>query len=912
MNSKLILLAFNIFLIFNTIDATPNCILNIKNSELYTFTFSFPDDTITSNTDTITKDNSFETQYGLLELNCIAGVVDKINAESFIQGSINSPEQLIKGLVAGFLISDYDGSPGSSSLYSLRGGSSFSNNNPPLVIIDGFPIDLSEYSTTQNPLSVIHSNDIESITVLKDGTALNYGAKASNGVIIITTKKAYVNSPFRVSYSGNVSLSANQKTHDVYSANEYRTLINEQYSDNPEAISLLGNSDTDWQNEIFQKSISTNHHINLSGYFNKINTPYSVSYGYQKQNGILKASSLQRNNLALKLQPSFFKDHLRFNLDIKNSFNKGQTADTMAITNAILFDPTQAVYDEGNDFYGYFTWQVSSGDMNHIATRNPLAILELNNDRIKEKHAMYNFAMNYQFHFIPDLNISIRYGHHNILSDRTIILPANSPYNYFYENESKEEYIDSVSSNIIDSYLSYNKEFKAINSKMNILLSNFNQSSSKKNSYSKSELNSITESSSSSITHIQSSFAGRLNFCFNDRYFVNLSIRREALSKYSKEFENYPYIGIAWKIVKENFFKKNIFLNDLKLFINYGISSQQTNSDEIYYLYNSFSNPLYDPLTRFNNFDIKTPVQSDFNFGLNYGFYKNRFKGYLNYYMRNSKDIIVPASFSFATGYSIINISLGEIKNKGVEISLNSILLSKQNFNWSAGLRFAYNKNEINYLLKDTVLTCLISGGIYGGVGNSIQVQMPDYPVNSFFVLGQVYGADKLPVEGLYIDMNEDGVFDYDDFYANKKPSPDYTMSFNSSLKYKKFDLSVIGRVYFGNYVYNNAASYTSSYSSLYSQSGYLSNITKGYNFEEAQYFSDYYIEDASFIKIDNINIGYSLNKNKKLNARLYITVHNAFTFTKYSGIDPEIPSGIDGFRYPVPRIFSIGLDVNF
>lgn len=336
MNSKLILLTFNIFLIFNTIDATSNCVLNVKKLEFYNFTYSLPDDTITSQKDTLAKDDCFETQYGLIDLNCIAGVVDIINAENFVQGNINSPEQLIKGLVPGFLISDYDGSPGSSSLYSLRGGSSFFYNNPPLVIIDGFPIDLSEYSTIQNPLSIIHSNDIESITVLKDGTALNYGAKASNGVIIITTKKVSVNSPFRINYSGNVSLSTNQKTHNIYSANEYRTLINERYSDNPEAISLLGKSDTDWQNEIFQKSISTNHHINLSGYFNKINTPYSVSYGYQKQNGILKTSLLQRNNLALKLQPSFFKDHLRFNIDIKSSFNKGQVADTEAITNAVF------------------------------------------------------------------------------------------------------------------------------------------------------------------------------------------------------------------------------------------------------------------------------------------------------------------------------------------------------------------------------------------------------------------------------------------------------------------------------------------------------------------------------------------------------------------------------------------------
>ena len=864
----------------------------IKNS----LTFILQEDSVITLKDTSKNKNS---EFNTFNENNYIGYICKLENKDFIKGNLSSPEKLIKGLVPGLLISDISGAPGSFSEVTYRGSNTIFGNSTPLIIIDGFPIVTSNFSDYLNPTDIIHPSNIESISFISDASILDFDN--GNGAIIIKSKKADRNQPLSLSYSGNISLSTLSEKYDVLNVHEFRTIINERYADNENILSLLGNAETDWQDVIFRNSISTNQHLNISKYLKKINTPVTFSYGYRKNNGILETSSLQRNNLALNLQPSFFKDHLKLLIDVKKMYSKGSIANEQAIKNAALFDPTQTVYEADE----YFFYKDSSGNRILYAPVNPLALLEMRKDSVKNNHSLYNFGLNYKFHFLPNLNFTAKYSIHKTNFKESVSYPYNYP-SYYYGDVRKEGVSDTLTNKLFKVSMQYHKRLKKLKSEINLIL-RYNDDNTTKKYYTYSKIeNTNLNSYYSRIAYSVNSkvFFGIFNLNITDKYFLNwtTNINRLIYSR-NNSFLTNQYIGLAWKLSNEKFMSNIHFIKNLKLYINYKSFSED---------YLSIVRQT-DPFSYIHP-EIKVPKKKGFETGLSFNILKNKISGTIGFYKYTKKDMIIPIIVPPNSFFSNIYINAGEIQNKGTEININSIIINKKHLKWEFRLNHTYLKNVFYNNSED--LLYFYSETIKSYPQLYIQMSMDGYPVNSFFVYKQIYNKNQEPLENTYVDFNRDGnIYKYDDSYLYKSQAPDHVFGFNSYFMYHNFSFYISGRVHFGNYVYNYVASSTSSY---YSLKNYYSfnNITDYYHFElngfqNQQYFSDYYIENASFFKIDNISFAYNIPNKKKYSAEISFNIQSAFKFTNYSDIDPEVPSGIDYFRYPVPRIFSVGINLN-
>ncbi len=873
--------------------------------------------------------------YGTTRKEDATGSVKAIDSEDFNRGSITSPQQLVVGKIAGVQITDGGGAPGEGATIRIRGGSSLSASNDPLIVIDGVPLDNEGVSGMRNPLNTIHPSDIENFTILKDASATAiYGLRASNGVIIINTKKGKAGAPMRINYTGNVSFSSRYNQVDNFGANEYRALVQEKYAGNSLVLDLLGTADTDWQDEIYRTAVSHDHNINFSGSVSTL--PYRVSISYSDMDGILKTDNLKRTTGSINLNPSFLDDHLTVDLNLKGMHINNTFANRGAIGGAVSMDPTQPVYDPDSPYDGYFTWTNPDGTPYFTATTNPIAQLMMRDDLSTVKRFIGNMQLEYKMHFLPDLTAKLNIGHDGSISEGTINVPETAPWGFDAVNGGGEasEYTQEKKNSLLDFYFNYVSEIPVINSRINAVAGYSWQHFYRQGTYFSTNargtvLNQATDYETESYLV---SFFGRLNYVFMDRYLVTFTLRQDGSSRFSPEtrWELFPSVALAWNIDEEPFMASNV-LTTLKLRLGYGVTGQQniTSNDYPYLPRYTYGEPnakyqfgdTYFTTLRPEGYDanLKWEETETYNIGLDFGFLNNRITGEIDAYYKYTKDLIntipIPAGTNL-TNQILTNV--GNMENRGIEFAINAVVLSRPGLSWDVGFNATYNENKITKLtlVDDPNYEGVPVGGISGAVGNTIQIHSVGYPKYSFYVWEQVYDQDGTPIEGLYVDRNGDGTITVEDRYRYKHPDPNVFMGFNSMLRYGNFDFSFAGRIALGNYIYNNNFSNSGSYSSIY-LSGCLGNANRNLietQFENPKYFSDYYIENGSYLKLDNASLGYTFDNllAGKLNLRVYTTAQNLLLITKYRGLDPEVANGIDNNIYPRPRTFLFGVSMTY
>lgn len=896
--------------------------------------------------------------YGTVKKNDATGSVIAIKPDEKNRGLQVSPQDMLMGKVAGVSVASSTGQPGSSSSIRIRGGSSLSAKNDPLVVIDGVIMGNSAPDGLSNPLSTINPSDIESFTVLKDASATAiYGFRASNGVIIITTKKGKSGS-VKINYSGNVSVSTKRNKVDVMSGDEYRDYITNAPNTTEgmlNALNLFPNVSTDWQDEVLRTAISTDHNISAYGSVKEF-MPYRVSFGYTDQNGILKTSNFQRYTGSVSLTPSFFQDHLNVNLNGKGVYIKNRFADTGALGSAVSFDPTKPVTN-GSKYGGYFTW---TGDYTPDGTRatsagvNPVSMLEMVDDRSTAKSFIGNAQFDYKLHFLPDLRFNMNMGIDYTSVEGKKYVDPNAPGSYQPDDDatgSNRIYNSTHKNKLFDFYAQYSKELPSVASRFDVMAGYSYQSyqtqtdnvtyylSRKPETFGQNTTVS-NEYKETDTKYVLASFYGRMNYSLMDKYLLTFTLRDDASSRFAKDkrWGLFPSLALGWKMNEEGFMKDFSSLDELKLRLGWGVTGQQ-DINQGDYPYLSFYRegkggamyPVYDAagnVTWINvlaptaaNPNLKWETTTTYNVGIDYGFLNGRITGSLDGYIRKTKDLInaevnVPAGTDFAE-YVVSNI--GSLENKGVEFSINTRPIVSRDFSWDLGFNIAYNKTKITELTyndnSDSPGKRFESTGGDGGL--RLKIHSVGYAPGTFYVFQQVYDADGNPIEGEYVDRNGDGVITDNDLYRYKKPTADVLMGFNSKFTYKQWDLGFNGRVSLGNYNFNStAANAALGVNELFGNNALSNKPTSALKtgFQSRQRLSDYYIQNASSLKIDNITLGYNVDKfiKSSWNARFYATVQNPIIITKYDGLDPEVNDGMDNNVYPRPITVLFGVNINF
>lgn len=894
---------------------------------------------ITLSENAVALDEAVVIGYGAVKKSDATGSVIAIKPDKMNRGQTTNAQDMISGKVAGVSVVSDGGTPGGGATIRVRGGSSLSASNDPLIVIDGLPMDNDGIKGVSNFLSTINPNDIESFTVLKDASATAiYGSRASNGVILITTKKGEAGSAPRISYDGNFSISQKKGEIEVMNGDQFRDFVKNMYADQPEVLEKLGTANTNWQDEIFRTAFGTDHSVTVSGGLK--NMPYRASIGYTNQEGILKTSEFERYTAAMNVSPSFFNNHLKVNLNAKGMIAKNRFADTGAIGSALSMDPTQAVFDsreEYKDFGGYFQWYTTGKDgerlYNSVAPQNPVAMLDLKEDRSKAKSFLGNAQIDYKFHFLPELRANLNLGMDYSEGKQSLYIdPVAAAANPYGRTGSEEQ---TKYNHSLDFYLQYGKSIKdhTFDVMMGYAWQHFYREGS---SYYEGVIDQYNPRSNVWKTESYLvSFFGRANYNYKGKYLATLTLRQDGTSRFPVEnrWSMFPSIALGWKMNEEGFLKDVSFLSDLKLRLGYGITGQQNlNQGDYPYIPTYVENQsgalypfdgIYFPTSRPNayNKNLKWEETTTYNAGLDFGFLQNRISGSLEWYYRQTNDLLNVVDVSAGTNFTNRVISnVGSLENKGFEFSLNTKPIVTDDFTWDLGYNVTFNQNKITKLTTGSGSDYIVpTGGISSGTGTTIQAHAVGQPASSFYVYEQVYDNSGNPIEGLFVDRNEDGIVNEKDRYFYNKPAADVLMGMSSKMTYKGWDLGFSLRASLGNYVYNDvdAARANIGQANIWSSKGFFSNRPMSAfdtNFQgNGDYFmSDYYVQDASFVRVDNITLGYTFKNmfNKGVIARVYGTVSNPFVFTKYKGLDPEVNSGIDNNLYPRPMVSLIGLSI--
>ena len=897
--------------------------------------------------------------YGSVKKNDMTGSVTAIKPDKLNKGLITNAQDMMTGKIAGVSVISKGGAPGEGATIRIRGGSSLTAENDPLIVIDGLAMDNKGVKGLANPLSMVNPNDIESFTVLKDASATAiYGSRASNGVIIITTKKGQAGARPTISYDGNVSVSTVKSTVDVMDGDQFRSFIKDIWGEDSEAYSKLGNANTDWQKEIFRPAVSTDHNLTISGGLK--NMPYRVSFGYTNQNGIVKTSKFERYTASVSLAPSFFEDHLKINANLKGMIAKNRYADGGAVGSAVSFDPTQSVRsdDPYHQYYfdGYFQWNTDASSLNDDtwkrtfngnAPGNPVALLEEKDDRAISKSLIGNLELDYKFHFLPDLHAHVNGGMDLSTGKQyTDVSPYSSTNNYYgsYGWEQKDKYNLSL-----NAYLQYSKDFTDKH-RFDVMAGyewqHFHDTSDQEYWGLYPLSNNVVEnrgqrynntSSGSATESYLVSFFGRVNYTLLDRYLFTATVRQDGSSRFHKNnrWGLFPSFALGWKLKEEAFLKDVDVLSDLKLRLGYGITGQQNiNSGDYPYLavYETNKDGAYYPIlgegTTYRpnayNPDLKWEKTTTYNVGLDFGFLNNRINGAVDYYYRKTTDLLNSVFVSAGTNFKNKVLSnVGSLENSGIEFSINSKPVVTTDWTWDLGFNITYNKNEITKLTTGDSENYYVAAGdnIGGGRDMKAMAHAVGHPASSFYVYQQVYDENGKPIENEFVDRNGDGTINGDDRYFYKKPTADVLMGLTSRLSYKSWDFSFSLRASLNNYVYNSveAGGSDCNPTSVYSFGalnnrplmGVANNIQ---NLKDNTLLSDYFVQNASFMKCDNITLGYSFKKlfGASIGGRVYAAVQNVFTITKYKGLDPEVEKGLDNNIYPRPLTTLIGLSLNF
>lgn len=877
---------------------------------------------------TMTLDDVVVIGYGTSRKGDLTGAVANVSSKDFNEGMISSPEQLINGKIAGVRIMSNSGSPTAGSTIRIRGGASLNASNDPLIVLDGVPLEIGGISgNNSNFLSLINPNDIESMTVLKDASSTAiYGSRASNGVIIITTKKG-ADSKLKISFNTTNSLQVRTQTADMLSRGEFIDVVSSNGTDAQKA--LLGTANTDWNDEIYNVAFGTDNNLSFSGKLKNI--PYRVSLGYYNQDGILRTDNAERITGNISVSPSFFNNYLKFNVNIKGSLNKNRFANSGAIWAASTYNPTLPVYS-GNDAFGGYTEAIdNTGTPVTRGVRNPLGMLKQYKSTSDIKRVIGNADVDYKFHFLPELKFHATVGYDYAEGKGKIYVPEEAT-EYFTTGGRDFTYGPQINTNrLLTTYLNYNKTLGEFTIDAT---AGYDYQAWKSTSEKYSELNvaGVEQKSiaASDQRHVLLSYYGRLNLTYDTRYMLTATVRRDGTSRFNKDnrWGTFPSLALAWRISEESFFENWETLSNLKLRGSYGVTGQQdgignynylpvytgSQSGAEYQFGNAFY-PTYRPEAYVS--DLKWETTTAWNAGIDFGFFNNRLSGSVDFYTRKTKDLLATVPSPAGTNFDkTILTNVGNVDSHGLEFGLNVTPIDTKNITWDMSFNATWQRMKIKNLslVKGTAITNTSVGPTIDSY--YFQVLSEGYEPYMFYLYHQLYDEKGKPIEGAYADLNDDGEINSDDLYRYKSPSPDWILGFSTSLRYKKWNLGMSFRANIGNYVYNGMAMNTGAWNTMSYNDYQLNNLSSSYlktGFRERQFLSDYYVENASFLKMDNITLTYNFGKLWNcFNLNASAMVQNVFTVTNYSGVDPEVPNGMDSSFYPRPRIFSLGLGLDF
>ena len=867
--------------------------------------------------------------YGTVRKSDATGSVMSVEADQLNKGLATSPADLLQGKTPGVQITTNSGAPGAGAKIRIRGGSSLSASNDPLIVIDGLPISSTDISGG-DVLNTINPNDIESFSILKDASATAiYGSRASNGVILITTKKGKAGAKPRINVDMSGTFKTVAKKVDVLGPEAFREFFMANYGDNADAVAALGNASTNWQDEIYKTAFAEEINASVTGGYvsgsKAFKMPYRVSAGFLNNDGNLKTSGMTRGTVGFNLTPTLLDDRLTINLNAKGVFTHNSYADEGAIGAAVQYDPLKPVDNK---------WE-SNGAPNTMSTLNPVAMLNEQNKDAYVRRFVGNAQFDYKFKFLDGLRANLNLGLDYSTTSGWNVSDPGSEISYHNKVENGtgawEKYTQTRRDQTLEFYLAYAKDLKQINSRFDVLAGYswqhfYNKTTDQKIANDGSGVEYPVSKPLFKTESYLISFYGRLNYTLLDRYLLTFTIRDDGTSRFqNNKWGVFPSAALAWRISEENFLKNVDWLSNLKLRLGWGITGQQninsgdypsiatyhTNqSGSLYMLGNSVVTPI---TAKGYASNIKWEETTTYNIGLDFGFARNRINGSIDLYKRVTKDLLnkVPvASGTNLTNYLLMNV--GDMENKGIEVALNFVPIEKKDLRWEFGVNVAYNKNEITRLTAsdDPSYLGVETGDISGGVGNHIQIHQVGNPISSFFVFQQVYDEAGKPLEGVYVDRNHDGQITDDDRYIYYKPDADVNIGFNTELSYKKWTLSASLRSSLGNYVYNNVASNTEMKADMWTNNFICNRVsTAPYsNFAQAQYRSDYYVQNASYLKLDKVTLAYNITDWVRVN----FTAQNIFTITNYDGVDPEVGNGIDNNMYPRSRNFILGASFNF
>ena len=869
--------------------------------------------------------------YGTQRKSDLTGSVSSMRSEDFNAGLISSPEQLINGKVSGVQIMTNSGSPTAGSSIRIRGGASLNASNEPLIVLDGVPLESGGISgNSSNFLSLINPSDIENMTILKDASSTAiYGSRASNGVIIITTKKGS-SDKLKISFSTTNSVQTRTRTADMLSRDEFVGVIN-TYGTN-EQKALLGNSSTNWNNQIFQTALGTDNNLSLSGRI-LLNLPARASVGFYTQDGIVKTDNAKRLTGSLSLAPSFLNEHLTVALNAKGSYNNNRFANG-AIWAASTYNPTLPVYSGNNNFGGY-TEAIDNSNMPvNAAVRNPLGMLEQYKSTSTVKRFIGNADIDYKMHFLPDLKFHATLGYDYASGMGDIYIPAEAAQ-YYTTNGRDYSYGPQKNSNrLLTTYFNYNKYFDSTNSSLDATVG-YDYQFWKTTTETYSEYSTLGEIQTTSAArdqrHALLSYYARLNYTHNDKYMLTATVRRDGTSRFHEDHRwgTFPSIALAWRLNEEDFLKDIDILSNLKLRTSFGITGQQDGIGNYNYLpvytysqsgaevqYGNQWYYTYRPEAYVQ--DLKWETTSSWNFGFDFGFLKNRINGSLDYYTRQTKDLLARVPSPAGTNFDkTILTNVGNVDSHGTEFTLNVVPIDTKDFTWEVSYNMTWQKMKVKNL-------SLVDGGEATNtlVGPSIdsyqfQVLTEGYEPYMFYLYHQLYDETTgKPIEGAYADLNGDGEINSGDLYRYKSPAPDFIFGLSTSLQYKQWSLGMGFRANVGNYVYNGMAMNTGAWNTVSFNSYQLNNLNRSFmdtGFNNRQHLSDHYVENASFLKMDNLSLGYNFGRiSKWASLNVNVMVQNVFCITNYSGVDPEVPNGMDASFYPRPRTYSLSVGLEF
>ena len=874
--------------------------------------------------------------YGTARKSDLTGSVATVKSKDFNKGLVSSPEQLINGKVSGVQIMSNSGSASAGSTIRVRGGASLNASNDPLIVLDGVPLEQGGISgNSSNFLSMINPSDIESMTVLKDASSTAiYGSRASNGVIIITTKKGQQGA-VKVNFNTTNSMQTRAQMVDMLSRDEFVNVINQFGTDNQK--SLLGTANTDWNDEVYRTAFGTDNNLSVSGSIDKW-LPFRVSVGYYNQSGLVRKDNVERWTGNVVLTPSFFQDHLKLTINAKGTLNNNSFNNGGAVWAAATFNPTIPVYS-GNDKYGGYNEALDAdGYPVNAGVRNPRGLVDLYDSKSKVSRFIGSMDVDYKVHFLPDLKLHATVGADYAKGDGTIHVPVYAAQSYNKDESlggSDYKYGPQKNENrLLTLYANYAKYFEDIKSNVDLTAGYDYQywKSTTPLYYTKSAAGTnLSTVKASDYRHVMLSYYGRINYSFDGKYLLTATVRRDASSRFSKDtrWGTFPSVALGWTLTEEPWLKNQKVLSNLKLRASYGVTGQQEGIGNYNYLpvytysvtgAEAFINGQYINTYRPEAYvsDLKWETTTSWNFGLDFGFLNGRIGGAIDFYTRKTKDLLASVPTAAGTNFSkTILTNVGNVDSKGIEISLNATPIQTKDWEWNLSYNFTWQNMKVKNL-------SLTKGGSQTNVkvGPSIdayqfQVLSEGYEPYMFYVYHQLYDSKTgKPIEGAYADLNNDGEINDADLYRYHSPAPKYIMGLSTSLRYKQLTLGMSFRANIDNYVYNGMGMSTGAFETVSYNNSQLNNLNTSFlktGFKTRQYLSDYYVENASFLKLDNLSLSYNVGKiNKWASLTVSAMVQNVFTITGYSGTDPEVPNRMDNSFYPRPRTYSVSLGLQF